>query len=627
MQHSSVQMRNRRSKTLVLMLVFLFSLVLIRLVELQVFGGVGFSNLSLQNRIFRQALPLIRGVVLDRYGQLMIANQSHFYRLNNPEKLYSPESKLDWHSALNLMASDSAQVVARYTRYYPFGQSLGQLSGYTQLPHKEDLLLDRQRSINEAIGKTGIEASFEDKLRGQAGQITYEVDALGNILKTLQVESSVPGETLETTADPYLSQVALTALGAKKGVVIILDGSTGEVLSLVSNPSFDPNAFTNPSLTDDEAEQYQLQLQQQINQPDQPFFNRAISGQYPPGSVFKMITALAALESEKVDETTTVNDTGTLQVGEYSYANWYFTQYGQVEGEINLRRAIGRSNDIFFYKAAEWVGPVGLAEMARRFGFGQVSGIELLGEKTGLVPDPDWKQKTLQEPWYLGNTYHFGIGQGDLLVTPIQIARMTQAIANQGVICTPHVLKTAQQSCESLGLSKDNLDLVMAGMLDVCSQGGTAFPLFTHNTIYRDQQLPVYQQLAAGAAACKTGTAEWGGRDGRGFRQTHAWFTMAAGVPIDETDVDVATNSAELVATSSASQPSSTTTPDIVSMSQTQLRQVWLQHLKEKQNFPKTLVITVLVESDGSQPYAEGSRDAAPIAKQILDWVLGSVSD
>ncbi|HOZ03467.1 MAG TPA: hypothetical protein PKX78_03160, partial [Candidatus Woesebacteria bacterium] len=133
MQYSSVQMRNRRSKTLVLMLVFLFSLVLVKLVELQVFGGVGFSNLSLQNRIFRQMQPLIRGVVLDRYGQLMIANQSHYYRLNNPEKLYSPESKLDWHSALNLMASDSAQVVTRYTRYYPFGQSLGQLSGYTQL--------------------------------------------------------------------------------------------------------------------------------------------------------------------------------------------------------------------------------------------------------------------------------------------------------------------------------------------------------------------------------------------------------------------------------------------------------------------------------------------------------------
>ncbi len=627
MQYPLAQMRNQRSKTLVLMLVFLFSLVLIRLIELQVFGGVGFSNLSLQNRIFRQTLPLIRGVVLDRYGQLMIANQSHYFQLNDPEKLFSPETKLDWQTALKLIATDSAQVVARYTRYYPFGQSLGQLSGYTQLPHKEDLLFDRQRSINEAIGKTGLEASFEDKLRGQAGQITYEVDALSNILKTLQVESSVPGETLETTADPYLSQVALTALGAKKGVVIILDASTGEVLSLVSTPSFDPNAFTNPSLTDDEAKQYQLALQQQISQPDQPFFNRAISGQYPPGSVFKMITALAGLESEKIDETTTVNDTGTLQVGEYSYANWYFTQYGQVEGEINVRRAIGRSNDIFFYKAAEWVGPVGLAEMARRFGFGQVSGIELLGEKTGLVPDPDWKQKTLQEPWYLGNTYHFGIGQGDLLVTPIQIARMTQAIANQGVICTPHVLKTGQQSCESLGLSKDNLELVMAGMLDVCSQGGTAFPLFVHNTIYRDQQLPVFQQLAAGAVACKTGTAEWGGRDGRGFRQTHAWFTMAAGVPIDETDDGVATDSAELVATPSASQPSSTTTTNIASMSQTQLRQVWLQHLREKQNFPKTLVITVLVESDSSQPYAEGSRDAAPIAKQILDWVLGSASD
>ena len=203
---------------------------------------------------------------------------------------------------------------------------------------------------------------------------------------------------------------------------------------------------------------------------------RAVTGQYPPGSTFKLMTALSALQNGAITADTSVNDEGTLKIGEFSFGNWYFSQYGRVEGEVKLIKAIQRSNDIYFYKVAEWVGPAKLAAFARLFHFGRPSGIELSGEAGGTIPDPEWKVKTVGEPWYLGDTYHMGIGQGDVLVTPLQLNQMTAAIAYGGVWCKPHLLFQDKVQCEDLGVSPEHLVSVIEGMKAACSPGGTAFP-------------------------------------------------------------------------------------------------------------------------------------------------------
>lgn len=588
----------------------LLGLVIIRLIDLQVWQSPTFVNLSRGNREYTRNLALIRGVITDRYDQPIAANYAQYYYVDDPQQLFNNPVKLDYSQALALLASQSGQVITKNTRFYPFADSLSQAVGYVQLPTKDDLLDHRGLAVDEVTGKAGLELRLEKELRGSAGSQTVQIDALGKIQKQVGLKLSTPGQSFQTTLDPFLSQVALRAMGDKKGAVVILDGKNGGVLTMVSTPSFNPNAMTKPSLNEQQQVEWQDQLTKILANPDQPFFNRAISGIYPPGSVFKPMTALAVLESGKFDAKTTVEDTGTLQVGEYSYNNWYFTQYGRVEGELNLRQAIARSNDIFFYKAAESVGPETLAKFARKFGFGQNTGIELSGESLGLVPDPEWKLTQTGEPWYLGNTYHFGIGQGDLLVTPLQIARMTQAIANQGIICPIHLLESSNEPCQSLDVKAENLQILLGGMLDACSQGGTAFPFFSHNQKYRQLNIDSYDELGGGAVACKTGTAEWGGAGERGYRQTHAWFTMAMGLPSD------------LVATTSGGQssPTSTTFSD---WSDQDLHQAWQEKTAEQHNLPSSIVITVLVESDSAQPYAEGSVDAAPVARRIVDWLRG----
>lgn len=601
-----------RLKFVVFGLFGLFGLVMIRLIDLQIWQSQTFVKLSQSNREYTRKLALVRGVITDRYDQPAAVNYVQYYYVNDPQRLFNNPVRLDYPQALELLASQSGQVITKNTRFYPFADSLSQAVGYVQLPTKDDLLNQRGLAVDEVVGKAGLELKLENELRGISGSQTLLINALGKIQKQVELKPSTPGQSFQTTLDPFLSQVALRAMGDKKGAVVILDGKTGGVLTMVSTPSFNPNAMTKPSLNNQQQAEWQNQLTQLLTNPNQPFFNRAMSGIYPPGSVFKPMTALAVLESGKFDSKTTIKDTGTLQVGGYSYNNWYFTQYGRVEGELNLRKAIARSNDIFFYKAAESVGPEPLAKFARKFGFGQNTGIELKGESLGLVPDPEWKLAQNGEPWYLGNTYHFGIGQGDLLVTPLQIARMTQTIANQGVICPIHLLESNNEPCQSLDVKVENLQILLGGMLDACSQGGTAFPFFSHNQQYRRSDLDSYDELPSGAVACKTGTAEWGGVDERGYRQTHAWFTMAMGL------------SSASTATVGGRLKSTTDFTDFSDWSDQDLYQAWQEKTAEQHNLPSSIVITILVESDSAQPYAEGSVDAAPVARRIVDWILNN---
>lgn len=578
-------------------LVFVVTLLAVRLVDIQLVKGEGYAKQAEYNRQFTEILPEERGVILDRYGGALAQNVPAYYL---------EDKRLSSQEAREQLAKNPQSVTIAYERRYTHPVALSQLIGYVGSVSPEDLAADQSLRLSDTVGKLGLEKQFQNILRGQRGSKVYEINALGKKQQLLAQTPSVAGGILHTTLDPYISEVAHAALGDKRGAVVVLDGDTAEVLSLVSAPTFDASFFSTKH-TDSEEERARVStIQSFFSHPQQLFFNRALSGAYPPGSIFKLITALAGLEGNKIERSTTVLDEGVLTVGEYSYANWYFTQFGGKEGEINITRSLARSNDIFFYKTAEWVGPEKLQQMAELFGLGRRTGIELAPESAGLVPTPEWKQRVTGERWFLGNTYHFGIGQGDLLVTPLQTAQMLQAFANKGTLCQPRVTTdttAAEMDCAEAGVLEENLEIVIEGMIAACSAGGTAFPFFEHNQQFGKPELPAYEQVAQGAVACKTGTSEFGGQDSRGYRKTHGWFGMVVGTQ-------------QLVAGLTAADAD---IPEDRELSQEQKE--W-RELVAKDGFPKKLVIVVLVESDELQQYAEGSKDAAPVAKQIFDWMF-----
>ena len=237
--------------------------------------------------------------------------------------------------------------------------------------------------------------------------------------------------------------------------------------------------------------------------------NRVTSGVYAPGSVFKLVTAYAGLESGEIDQETLIEDTGEIVIDQYRYGNWYFDQYGKTEGEINLERALARSNDIFFYRLGEKVGVDEIVSWASKMGLGERTGIELPGESEGLVPTRLWKERATGERWFLGNTYHLSIGQGDLTATPLQIARMTLA-AVSGRRCQVSLLQDSEVECVDLGISSKNIEIVKSGMRAACATGGTAFSFFEFGPY----------------VLCKTGTAQHAGQTSDEVLP-HAWITVA----------------------------------------------------------------------------------------------------
>lgn len=587
-----------------------FGVIITRLFDLHIAQFSYFQSMASSNTSFTQALPAERGVFTDRYGGALVQNSVWYSKAQDALQLYADEVVVPEDAVALNMATSSAQMKPQYQRLYPFGRATAHVLGYVGPVTKADLEERSTLSMTDRVGKVGLEKVYDAQLQGIKGSVEYAVDALGTKLHEVQRVPSQPGQVIQTTLDPYLSQVALQALGDNTGAVLVVDSETGALLTMVSSPSFDPNLFSQlPS--DDPAEgERQRALQQELQDPNKRFFNRALAAEYPPGSVFKLVTALAALEEEKIDASTTVLDEGELKVGDYSYANWFYTQYGGTDGEITLQRALARSNDIFFYKTAEYVGAYRLAEWARTLGFGRPVLSELGSSATGLVPDPTWKEQNRGEQWFLGNTYHFGIGQGDLLVTPLQIAQLVQTIAHRGAMCPVHELSSSPAQCSSLGLNDQHVALVLAGMHDACSPGGTGFMFFDHNQEWVDESDP-YQRLADGSVACKTGTAEFGGLDERGFRRTHGWFAMTMAVP---------------PSVFQAEQRDEPETSVSETISQNALRQQWLQVANE-QTFPRNLSIVVVVESDETRPYREGSRDAGPIAKNVFDFIYGSVTE
>ena len=512
-----------------------FAVVLLgKLFMMQVASGEYYRNLSDSNRIRTTIIHAPRGIIFDRNGVPLVYNKPG-YR----ETIDGKTVLLSQQEGLAKLAQGDKHLEIDSLREYPFSDAMVHVVGYIgQISASElhDPLYTNYQS-GDLIGKMGIEQSFESILRGVDGKKLTEVDAMGKPVRTLGETDPVPGQNVTLTLDSSLQQIVFNAMkGVQKGAAIVTTPQ-GQILAMVSKPSFDPNMFTlgkdyHPTTHEDE---YTSVSQVLLDGNGQPLLNRAIGGVYPPGSTFKLVTAAAGLETHTIDANYTVDDEGVLKIGNFSFANWYYTDYGKVEGKVDVVKAIKRSDDIFFYTLGSLLGVDKLSAEAEKFGLGHTLGIQLAGEAAGLVPTREWKQKTFGQEWYTGDDYHYGIGQGYLLTTPLRVNVWTQLIANGGTLYTPQIVKTQEPQIKATGLiSQNTQDLIRTGMIEGCSPGGVAWPLF--NFAVKNSHLKIdgkdfYTPEATSGAdmvgvrlACKTGTAQQGGT----HALPHAWLTLFA---------------------------------------------------------------------------------------------------
>ncbi len=458
-----------------MILVLVMAMVFSRVFFLTTVMGDHFGDLAQGNMIRKEKLDPIRGVITDRYGKPLAMN-------------------IDY--------------LGRTIRFYPGGETISPIVGYLGKPNEKDLKDCSRCNPIMTLGKAGLEKSYQNDLVGFPGEAVVQETADGKTRKIITQTESVPGKNLKTNIDLELQKEAYMALKSKyleegKSGAIVVAKVNGEVLALASVPSFDPNLFIANGKRSDFGGDYKDIESLLIDENGKPLFNRAISGDFAPGSVYKLVPAMGALEEGKINKNTEIQDTGELKIGEYRFGNWYFDQYSRTEGMVNVVSALSRSNDIFFYKIGEALGADSLISWTKRFGLGEKTGIDLPGESDGFVPTPYWREKTLGERWFLGNTYHLSIGQGDLMTTPIQINRMTSE-AVSGLSCDPMIVGSV--SCGDQKFNPKNVATVLEGMAGACSPGGTAFPLFGY----------------AGKIYCKTGTAQVGAKD----TLPNAWMTV-----------------------------------------------------------------------------------------------------
>lgn len=437
------------------------SLISAKILYLQVVERGQHELTSYANHVelIRQSAP--RGIIFDRNGVALVVN-------------HEADGKID--------------------REYPFSFATSPVLGYISEVKESEIGCRDGLCYASGMytGRSGLEQVLESRLKGRDGGRLVEVDSAGREVRELGNNQAEAGSDVHLSIDSRLQKIMYDALAGKAGSAVALD-MQGKVLGLVSSPSYDPAHLTD--YLKDTVKLY--------------FLNRAIAGTYPPGSVFKPITAYAGLEEGKITSDTQFVDTGEIKVGIYRYGNWYFDQYGRTEGSIGLVKALARSNDIYFYKVGEEVGVDKLVVWAKKFGLGVKTGIELPGERAGLVPDRLWKERATGEKWFLGNTYHMAIGQGDLLVSPLQVARMTLGIVS-GRLCETSLIKDGAVECRDLGIKTEDINIVREGMKGVCATGGTAFPFFNFTPF----------------VLCKTGTAQHSGQLSDSDK-AHAWITVA----------------------------------------------------------------------------------------------------
>jgi len=517
--------------------VFACTILFLKLFYVQVIQGPTYRLIADTNRVRTTLIHAPRGVIFDRTGMPLVYNVPGFRELiNGKTKIISQKDALD------LLAKGDKSLEVDSLRSYPLKDATAHIIGY--LGQISDTQLEKPKykqgyHVGDLIGEMGIETSYESVLRGVDGKQLLEVDATGKPVRTLGQTDPIPGENVTLTLDGSFQKSVFDAMKTVSKGAAIVSTPKGEVLAMVSKPSFDPNIFSlGKRYQVSGNDQYKTISDVLLDGTNQPLLNRVISGQYPPGSTFKIVAATAALEDKVISPNFTIEDTGVLKVGNFSFANWYYTEYGKKEGTVDVVKALQRSNDIFFYEIGQKLGVDRLSATARSFGAGNLLGIDLPGEEPGLVPTKEWKKRVIGEDWYLGDDYHYGIGQGYLLTTPLQVNAWTQAIANKGTLYLPHLVQADPHMLATHPISDGTFNLVRQGMIAACSPGGVAFPLF--NFTVKNPKLAIdgrnilsasnattsgnladYRQISV---ACKTGTAE----TSSGSADPHAWLTLFA---------------------------------------------------------------------------------------------------
>jgi penicillin-binding protein 2 len=384
--------------------------------------------------------------------------------------------------AVNRYRFPGVELKSRLFRHYPLGKQGAHMVGYIGRINDKDLIKLAETDAlsnykgTDHIGKSGIEQFYESELHGTTGFQQVEIDADGRAVRVLSSVAPTPGNNLVLSADSKLQEIAETAFGERRGALVAIKPSTGEVLAFVSMPTFDSNLFVDGI----DVENWRL-LNESL---DKPLINRPLRGVYPPGSTFKPFVALAGLEAGKRKPPYSISDAGyfTLPNSRHRYRDWKPSGHGMVD----MRKAITISCDTFFYGLAVELGIERLTDFVRHFGFGKKSGIDIAGEVGGLLPTPEWKQRRFKQPWYMGETVIVGIGQGYTLATPMQLAQATAILANKGVAMRPHLVSASVDAktlastptpaivSDRIALDKANLEIVNLGMVDVTLPGGTA---------------------------------------------------------------------------------------------------------------------------------------------------------
>ncbi len=485
----------------------LFAVLAGRMYYLQVVEADQYKMLAEENRINLRLLPPLRGRILDRHGVEVAGNERNYRVVLIPEQTGSVEEtlarlgrhipvadherrrilreakrkrgfvpisvteNLTWSqfSRINMHSPDlpGVQSDVGETRYYPRGAPFAHIVGYVAAVSEEDTSADPLLELpGFRVGKSGIEKVYDLSLRGKAGSSRVEVNAYGRVIRELSRRDGQPGADLTLTIDAALQEYVMRRLEGESAAGVVLDVHNGDVLAMASVPTFDPNAF-NVGLT-------QQEWRSLAADPRHPLVNRAVAGQYPPGSTFKMVVALAALESGAISSEHSARCTGETRLGNRTFHCWKRGGHGL----MRLVPAIEQSCDVFFFDVAKRTGVDRIAAMARRFGLGAKLGIELPAEKAGLMPTVAWKRAALGRPWQQGETLNTGIGQGYVLTTPLQLAVMVARIANGGKAIRPRLVRgaDAEETVPPLGVSEGSIALVHRAMVRVSnSQRGTAY--------------------------------------------------------------------------------------------------------------------------------------------------------
>lgn len=548
----------------------LLLLLLARFAYLQVLKHGYFQTMAESNRI--AVVPIVpnRGLILDRNGVVLARNYSGYTLEIASRKVSNLGATINELSKVvdiqpkdlkrfNKLLSDSrnfgslpiryrlsdeevarfaaqsyrfpgVEIKARLFREYPYGERTSHLIGYIgRINDKDEERLDELGIAtnylgSDYIGKTGLEQSYEKELHGKTGFEQVEVDAGGQAVRSISRSAPVSGDNLTLTLDAQLQEVAEEAFGQYRGALVAIDPANGDILAFVSKPGYDPNLFIDGIDSEN--------WDELNNSPDVPLNNRALRGQYPPGSTLKPFMALAGLYFQR-SPAYTINDPGyyTLPGNRHLYRDWKADGHGRVD----MFKAIVVSCDTYFYGLANELGIDKMHSYLSKFGFGKKTGVDMEGEASGLLPSSDWKMKRHHQIWYPGDTVSAGIGQGYNLVTPLQLAAATATLANNGIAYRPHFVKQIEgvhgneipkdlQPILDMQIKPENIDLVKRAMEAVTRPGGTA-AFASSGTPYR--------------MAGKTGTAQViGMKQGEKYdekkiseyNRDHAWFIAFAPV-------------------------------------------------------------------------------------------------